>query len=108
MFKSLFGNSDDSDDFDKYSYEEKQTDDRFMLRTTTLKIISTQIIYDSDDGVYYTIATCINESNEIETINIEGFKIEGMLSSLVGCNLDYEEFESDGEESTSGRIYMSN
>lgn len=106
MFKSLFGRDDDEDDY-KISTEDAE-ESLQSIRKAIFKIINVQVIYDSDECIFYTAATCINENNKIETINLDGFTIDTDIDSLIGANIDYEEFEEFEEIAVRGRIYKEN
>lgn len=105
MFKSLFGRNDDEDDY-KLSIEDDT--ELQSIRKAVFKIINVQIIYDSDECLFYTAATCINENNKIETINLDDFIVDKDIDSLIGSNIDYEEFEEFEEITVKGRIYKEN
>lgn len=78
---------------------------RNITRKAKLKILKAEIVYNDEDDVYETMATCINEDNKIETISIEDFTIDSVITNFVGTYIDYEEYTKDGEESFTGRIY---
>jgi hypothetical protein len=79
--------------------------DRLIRREATFRILDTAIIYNEDEEYYYTLATCINENNVIETISIEGFEIHENVSELKGAYIDYEEVEEHSEVIYEGTIY---
>jgi len=79
--------------------------DRLISRDATFRILNTAIIYNKDEEYYYTLATCINENNVIETISIEGFEIHENVIELKGAYIDYEEVEEDSEVNYNGTIY---
>lgn len=98
MFKSFFG--------EKEEVQEGIIEEcRNIIRKAQLKILSTNIIYDSEEDVFDTVATCINEKGDIETLSIEGFHIEPEVTALVGALVSLEEYEEDGEEYSLGTIY---
>lgn len=103
MFKSLFGSNQDQDGLENDQSDNCYDEENPILRSGIFKILSTQIAYDPEEEHFYTLATCINEIDEIETIYIDGFKIDKNVSNLAGAYIDYEEFE-DG---CSGRIFTS-
>lgn len=109
MFKSLFGKNEEFDGVEKGEFHEGFDQDETIVRRALMRIIATQIVYNEDDGVCYTMATCINEHNRIETINIEGFKIDANVSNMIGAQVEYEtydEYDLD-EEYGRGRIFLS-
>ncbi|MBK5241044.1 hypothetical protein [Clostridium sp.] len=79
--------------------------DRLIRREATFRILNTAIIYNEDEEYYYTLATCINENNVIETISIEGFDIHENVIELKGAYIDYEEVEENSEINYAGTIY---
>ena len=103
MFKALFGKNDEDEGVEIGTFE--NDDEQVSNRKCTLRIINTQIIYDNDECIFYTLATCVNEINEIETVSLEGFIIDENVSNLEGSYIDYEEYEEYGEDYTKGRIY---
>jgi len=104
VFKGLFGRIEEDDAVEVGKFEE-QEDEAISIRKCKLRILNTQIIYDSDEALYYTLATCINEKEQVETISLEGFSIESNVGGLVGSYIDYEEFDDFGEITNKGRIY---
>ena len=78
---------------------------RMITREATLRILNTAIIYNAEEDYYYTLATCVNENNVIETISIEEFDIQENVIELRGAYIDYGEYEEDGEINSTGRIY---
>ena len=56
----------------------------------------------NDEEDYYTLATCANENNIIETISIEGFEIHENVVELKGAYIDYEQ---DSDINSTGIIY---
>lgn len=94
---------DGSENHENYTGSE----DEEVTRKGTFRILNTSIVYDSDDEVFNTVATCINEKNKIETISIDGFEILSEVKDLAGANIDYQEFFEDGEQYYSGKIYNS-
>ncbi|WP_027626500.1 hypothetical protein [Clostridium lundense] len=109
MFKSLFGKDEEFDGVEKGEFHDELDQGENIARRALMRIIDIQIVYNTDDGVCYTMATCINEHNRIETINIEGFKIDSNVSNMVGAQVEYEtydEYDPD-EEYGRGRIFLS-
>lgn len=98
MFKAFFGEKDVCE-------EETIEDHRKIVRKAQLKILSTNIVYNSEEDVFDTVATCINENGNIETLSIEGFHIEAEVTALVGALISLEEYEEDDEEYSIGTIY---
>lgn len=108
MFKSLFGKNEEYDGVEKGEFHEESAQGEPIARKSIMRIIAIQIVYNEDDGVCYTMATCINEHNRIETINIEGFNIDSNVSNIVGAQVEYETDEEYDpfEEYGKGRIFL--
>ena len=107
MFKSLFGRTDDNDGVQigkLEQYEKEDEDEKIIIRRGKFKILNTQIVYDNDECTFYTLATCINEKKELETISLEGFSIDENVTDLNGSYIDYEEYIEDEEEYISGKV----
>lgn len=79
--------------------------DKLIIREATFKILNTAIIYNAEEEYYYTVATCINENNLIETINVEGFEIRPNILELRGAFIDYKEYEEESQVNCIGTIY---
>lgn len=99
----MFNNSffKDTNGNDNYRDENNYT----YIKKATFKILKVNSIYDSEEDQYMTLATCMNEKYEIETVNIEGFTIEYTVSALEGAYIEIDIFEDDNEEYYKGRIY---
>lgn len=97
MFKAFFGEKDVCD-------EENAEEYRKIIRRAQLKILSTNIVYNSEEDVFDTVATCINENGNIETLSIEGFHIEAEVTALIGALISLEQYEEDDEEHSLGTI----
>ncbi|MBU3201869.1 hypothetical protein LL037_11705 [Clostridium estertheticum] len=80
-------------------------EDRNIIRKARFIILDTAIIYNEEEDFYYTLATCINENKEIETISIEGFGIQENVLEFKGAYIDYEEYEQNSKINYTGRIY---
>ncbi len=104
----------------RINYKEKENDDgegggikiveilnenRDIIRQGRFRILNTSIIYNVEEDFYYTLATCVNENNDIETISIEGFGIQENIVDLKGAYIDYEEYKEDSEINYTGTIY---
>lgn len=111
MFNSKSRNEDEEalkigeQNENKEEYSDNESDE--ITRKGTFTILNTSAVYDSDDEVFNTVATCINEQNKIETISIDGFEILSEVKNLSGAKIDYQEFFEDGEQYYSGKIYNS-
>jgi hypothetical protein len=106
MFKSLFGRNDDNDGVEIGRFEEHEdSEETVVIRKGIFKILNTQIVYDNDEDTCYTLATCVNEKNELETIKIEGFIIDENVADLIGASIEYEEYLEDEEEYIHGKIF---
>lgn len=79
--------------------------DRDIIRQVRFRILNTSIIYNEEEDFYYTLATCVNENNEIETISIEGFVIQESVIDFKGSYIDYEEYKEDSQINYTGTIY---
>ncbi|MBU3171962.1 hypothetical protein [Clostridium estertheticum] len=80
-------------------------EDRNIIRKARFIILDTAIIYNEEEDFYYTLATCINENKEIETISIESFGINENVLEFKGAYIDYEEYEQNSKINYTGRIY---
>ncbi|MCB2356735.1 hypothetical protein [Clostridium estertheticum] len=80
-------------------------EDRNIIRKARFIILDTAIIYNEEEDFYYTLATCINENKEIETISIESFGIQENVLEFKGAYIDYEEYEQNSKINYTGRIY---
>ena len=103
----------------RINYKEKENDDgegginfveilnvnRDIIRQVRFRILDTSIIYNKEEDFYYTLATCVNENNEIETISIEGFGIQESVIDFKGAYIDYEEYKEDSQINYTGTIY---
>ena len=78
---------------------------RLIRKEATFRILNTAIIYNEEEEYYYTLATCVNENNVIETISIEGFDIHENVIDLRGAYIDYAEYEENSKVNYTGRIY---
>ena len=107
MFNSLFKSNDRTEDVypDDTSVTE-ESGKRELTRQATLKILNTQIIYDPEYNIYDSVATCINENNQIETLSINGLDIDTYITSLIGNYIDYEVYEENGEAIYMGNIHQ--
>lgn len=101
----IFKNRDNNLGLRKTEMGEIINVDRLIRRDATFRILNTAIIYNKDEEYYYTLATCVNENNVIETISIEGFQIHENVIELKGAYIDYEEVEEDSEVNYNGTIY---
>jgi hypothetical protein len=109
MFKSLFGRNDENDGVEIGKFEECEKEDeeeKIVIRKGKFKILNAQIIYDNDECTFYTLATCVNEKRELETISLEGFSIDENVADLAGSLIDYEKYLYDEEEYISGKIFI--
>ena len=79
--------------------------DRDIIRQGRFSILDTSIIYNVEEDFYYTLATCVNENNDIETISIEGFAIQENIIEFKGTYIDYEEYKENTEINYTGTIY---
>ncbi|MBZ9686742.1 hypothetical protein G9F72_010440 [Clostridium estertheticum] len=101
----IFKNINNNDRVEKIEFAEIINVDRLIRREATFKILNTAIIYNEEEEYYYTLATCVNEKNVIETISIEGFDIHENVLELRGACIDYVEYEEDSEVNYTGTIY---
>jgi hypothetical protein len=101
----LFKNQKNNGRSTKIEFENIINVDRLKIREATFRILYVAIIYNEAEEYYYTLATCINENNVIETITIEGFDIHENVTELKGAYIDYEEYEEDSEVNYTGTIY---
>ena len=69
------------------------------------KVLKINVVFDSEDQEYITLATCINEKGRIETINIEDFEIQGDINNLENAFIEIEE---DDSEDLKGFIFKNN
>lgn len=114
LFTSLFRKDKEINGVEKGKIYEGRYEDETIVRKVIMKIIDVEIVYNEDEGVCYTMATCINEHNRIETINIEGFKIDRNVLNIIGAQMEYEtheEYELDEEYELNegydkGRIFL--
>jgi len=90
---------------EKIKFVEILNENRTILRKVIFRILDTTIIYNEEEDFYYTLATCVNESNEIETISIEEFGIHENVVDFKGSFIDYEEYEQNSEIKYNGIIY---
>ena len=101
----LFKDRKNNDGVEKIGFEEIINRRRTIIREATFRILNTAIIYSAEEDYYYTLATCVNENNVIETISIESFDIHENVIELNGAYIDYQEHEEDLEINCSGTIY---
>ncbi|MBU3129808.1 hypothetical protein [Clostridium tagluense] len=101
----IFKDIKSSGGVEKIEFAEIINVDRLIRREATFKILNTAIIYNAEEEYYYTLATCINEKNVIETISVEGFEIHANITELRGAYIDYKEYEEDSEVNCIGIIY---
>lgn len=101
----LFKERKNNDGVEKIGFEEIINKRRTVIREATFRILNTSIIYNAEEDYYYTLATCVNENNVIETISIESFDIHENVIELNGAYIDYQEHEEDLEINCSGTIY---
>jgi hypothetical protein len=101
----LFKNQRNGNGSQKNEFEKIINVDKLITREATFRILNIAIIYNEVEEYYYTLATCINENNVIETITIEGFDIHENVTELKGAYIDYEEYEEDSEVNYTGTIY---
>lgn len=133
MFKSLFGKNKEYDGVEKgefheefqqddYSeeceeneeeyeeyqetYEEYQERQPIVVRKALMRIIDTQIVYNKRHGVCYTMATCINEHNRIETINIEDCIIDSNVTNMIGAQIEYKGYTEYEPLNENSRIFL--
>ena len=101
----LFKDRNNIEGVETNKYEEIINVARLIIREATLRILNTTIIYNPEEEYYYTLATCINENNVIETISIEGFEIHKNVIDLKGAYINYAEYEENSEVNYTGKIY---
>ncbi|MFT5873826.1 MAG: hypothetical protein ACI8WT_002778 [Clostridium sp.] len=101
----LFKDKKNNDGVEKIYFGEIIKKDKWIRREVTFRILNTAIIYNEEEEYYYTVASCANENNVIETISIEGFDIQENVIELKGAYIDYEEYEEDSEVNATGTIY---
>jgi len=89
----------------KIKFVEILNENRIILRKANFRILDTSIIYNEEEDFYYTLASCVNEKNEIETISIEGFVINENVIDFKGAFIDYEEYEINSQINYTGTIY---
>ena len=99
---SLFKGKDDV--IEDIEFFEVLNGSKNVIRKTRFRILNTAIIYNEEEYFYYTVATCINENNKIETISIEGFGIQENVIDFKGAYIDYEEYEENSEMNYTGTI----
>jgi len=95
----------ENDSVKKNKFVEILNENREIIRKASFRILNTAIIYNEDEDFYYTLATCVNENNVIETISIEGFAILEDVIDFKGAYIDYEEYEQESETNYTGTIY---
>lgn len=103
--KFLFKDKYNNNGVEKNEFDKIINVDRLTIREATFRILNTAIIFNQEEEYYYTLATCINENNVIETISIEGFEILENVTALIGACIDYEEYEEDLEKNYTGTIH---
>ena len=101
----LFRDKKNNNGVEKIGFGEVLKEDKLIRRQKTYRILKSAIIYNGEEEIYDTLATCVNENNVIETISIEGFEIPENVTELKGAYVDYEEYEDDSEVSCTGKIY---
>jgi len=101
----LFKDRNNNDGVGKIEFAGIINVDRLIRREATFRILNTTIIYNGEEEYYYTLATCINENNLIETISIEGFEIHANVVELKGAYIDYVEYEEASDVNYTGTIY---
>ncbi|MBU3114080.1 hypothetical protein [Clostridium lacusfryxellense] len=87
------------------NFVEILNENRDIIRQGRFIILNTSIIYNVEEDFYYTLATCVNDNNEIETISIEGFGIQENILDFKGAYIDYEEYKIDSQINYTGTIY---
>ena len=102
---SLFRDKISNNLVEDIEFVEIKDEDRNVLRQARFRILNTSIIYNEEEDFYYTLATCINEKKEIETISIEGFGIHENVIEFKGAYIDYEEYEKNSQINYTGTIY---
>ena len=101
----LFNKERNNDGTRRTEYGDIVNVSRMITREATFRILNTAIIYNAEEDYYYTLATCVNENNVIETISIEEFDIHDNVTELKGAYIDYAEYEEDEEINSTGTIY---
>jgi len=89
----------------KNRFVEILNENRKITRQERFRILNTAIIDNEEEDFYYTLATCVNENNVIETISIEGFGILENVIDFKGAYIDYQEYEEESEINYTGIIY---
>lgn len=102
---SLFKDKGNNNVVENIEFVEITDEDRNIIRQGRFRILNTTIIYNEEEDFYYTLASCINENKEIETISIEGFGIHENVIEFKGAYIDYEEYEHNSEINYTGTIY---
>jgi len=101
----IFKDKEKVEVIENIEFVEISSDSRKIIRQVNFRILDTAIIYNEEEDFYYTLATCVNENNLIETISIEGFGIHENVIDFKGAYIDYEEFEENSETNYTGTIY---
>lgn len=107
MMGSIFKEKENNYGRKKIKFVEILKEDRKIIRKASFRILNTEIIYIKEEDYYYTLATCVNENNVIETISIEGFGILENVIDFKGAYIDYEEYEEESGINYTGIIYYS-
>ena len=102
----LFKDKRNNDGVETNEFDKIINVNKLILREAIFRILNIAIIYNEEEEYYYTLATCVNENNVIETISIEGFDIHENVVELKGAYIDYEEYEEDSEVNYTGTIYI--
>lgn len=102
---SIFEDNEDNNIVKDIEFVEIIGENRNIIRQGRFRILNTTIIYNEEEDFYYTLASCINENKEIETISIEGFGIHENVIEFKGAYIDYEEYEQNSEINYTGTIY---
>ncbi|MCB2292723.1 hypothetical protein LGK95_04130 [Clostridium algoriphilum] len=100
-----FKEKENNDGGKKIKFVEILNENRRIKRKASFRILNTAIIYNEEEDFYYTVATCVNENNVIESISIEGFGILEDVIDFKGAYIDYEEYEEGSEINYTGTIY---
>jgi|GEM_PF-1566645 len=101
----IFKDKENNNGGEKIKFVEILNKNRKIIRKASFRILNTAIIYNEEEDFYYTLATCVNEGNVIETISIEGFGILENVIDFKGAYIDYEEYEEESEINYTGTIY---
>jgi len=101
----IFKDKENNDGVEKNKFVEILNENRRIKRQARFRILNTAIIYNEEEDFYYTLATCVNENNVIESISIEGFGILENVIDFKGAYIDYEEYEEESEINYIGTIY---